>query len=818
MIPVSAELAAAIADPERVPSYRVLCDWDRDGLYSHEYSDISGYVQAVKLNRGCATFSPNELNLANGYSSGEITLDLGGQRDTSAEDGLTAYELFGGGPTVSPLWGQSTLGVRMQVFVAFQTPDGVEETPYFAGWIREAPVSRKARTVQLVANDNTDMVNAQVTLPLWAVATSSPYASWTNGNPDAARSILLSWVWEEILRQCGRPVAPLLRSDCQAHYSCSGSLLPSVGHITDAWATGPYVQAASFVPEGYAVAPFGYATPRTTVRGSEGHCNTRDRIIVPMIPNTGNTPTSVSFGVWVQTDANDTTGDSMSYMVFLENTNLADDVTQQDNRARVVMTVTANGALASAAVSGQPSSGSPTYNRADSSSTRSGWHYYSATVDIAATSITHRLYIDGQQVSQGNSGNTGQLSFSAAGSGYVNDNRTNLVRLVTKLPTHHAQVWARPVADGAARFVQPSQLSVPVQDNGAPYVSMTRSLTELSWIPDTYFAPGWDTLKDTVGAEWGALWIDARGTVHVVNRPTINATATDSIGLDNPTYHDDVVGEITLTPRADSKRNAITIPGRFRNAVEKIVWTNQNALDYWVQAGVYVNGIRYPLTEITAVVQRLSADDATPPSNDSLIDVRKSHATAVKAQDVNTAASQGWAFNLVQDHDQRSFYLSLHANAEDDFIGSFLGGNRPSLMVAGRSYSDTQVIQTTVTDTGDVASYGRATWTAEESDWRQTSASINALAQNMITTLTEGTIGISDVDLPHDPSRELFDVIVLANDAGEGLGALAVQVMGIDSTLDKSGFRDTLSLRLLHRPGVAMWDDVSAGWETAWSA
>lgn len=818
MIPVSDALAAAIADYERVPSYRVICDWNRDGLYNHPYSDISGYVTTVKLNRGCSTFSPEDLNEVNGYSSGELTLELGGQRDTSTEDGLTAYELFGGGPTVSPLWGQSTLGVRMQVFVGFQTADGIEETPYFTGWIREAPVSRKARTVEIVANDNTDMVNAQVTLPLWAVGSSSPYATWQNNNADVARSVLLSWVWEEILRQCGRPVAPLVRTDCQAHYSCSGSLLPSVGHLTDAWATGPYVTATSFIPEGYAPAPFGYATPRVTVRASEGHCNTRDRVIVPMIPNTTNLPTSVSFGVWVQTVATDSSGDTMSIMMFLENTNLGTDVTQQDNRARVVMTVNANGSFASAGVSGQPSSGTPTFNRADSTATRDGWHYYSATVDVNSNTINHRLSVDGVVVSSTQTGNSGQLSFSAAGSGYVNDNRTNLVRLVTKLPTHHAQVWARPVADGAVRFAQPSQLVVPLQDNGAAYATVTRSLTELSWIPDTYFASGWDVLKDTVGAEWGALSIDARGTVNVVNRPIVNSTATESIGLDNPVYHDDVVGEITLTSRADTKRNSIIMPGRFRNAIEQIVWQNQNAQDYYVQAGLFVNGIRYPVTEVTAVVQDLSADDATPPDNDALIDVRRSHATAVKAADVNTAASQGWAFNLYQDHDQRSFYLSLHANVENDFIGSYLGGNRPSLMVAGRVYSDVQTIQTTITDTADVAQWGLRTWSVEESDWRQTSASIVALCTNLISTLKEGTIGISDVDLPHDPSRELFDVVILANDAGEGLGELLVQIMGIDSTLDSSGFRDTLSLRLIHQPGVARWDDVSAGWENAWSA
>lgn len=813
---VSPELADAIADAERAPAWRVIVDWNRDGDYDHDYSDISGMVQSVKLNRGCATFSPEELNLNTGYSSGELTLTLGGER---APGDLTAYQLFGGGPTVSPLWNMTTIGARIQVFVGFQTTSGYEEKPLFTGWIRETPVSRKSRTVSIVANDNLDLVNAQVTLPLWATGTSSPYATWWNNNANASRSIAMSWVWEEVLRQCGRLVAPPVRSDAKVHWTCSGALLPSVGHITDGWATGPYPVQPSFVPEFYAQAPFGYGTPRMSTF-STAYASTSARVIVPMNTNPGNTPWSVSFGVWVYTDPTDASGDVMSIMMYLENTNLADDVNQVDNRARAVMTVNADGTFASSGVSGQPASGSPTYNLASVSTKPAlGWHYYSATIDFAATTITHTLSVDGVAKSTTITGGAGVLSFSAAGNGYPPTNRTNLVRMVTKLPTHHAQVWTRAVADGAVRLVNSSQLTVPVQDNGAPLVDMTRSLTELSWIPDTYQVSAWDTLKDTVGAEWGALWIDASGTVHIMQRAEVNNSAVASVGPDNPVYSDDVVGEITLTSRLDTKRNKITMPGRYRNAVEKIVWTNQNALDYRVTAGTSVVNIEYPLDSVMALVQKLTADDANGPTNDATIDVRTSHGTAIKAADFTTGASAGWAFNLWQDHDQRSFYLSVQASpTEDDYIGSYIGGNKPSLQVAGRTFSDVQVVTTTVADSVDIANWGTYTWNVEESDWRQTSASINALCQNMIVSLSEGTIGISDVDLPHDPSRELFDVVVLANEMGEHLGALTVQIMGINSTLDSNGFRDTLSLRLLFRPGVAMWDNTAAGWESAWSA
>ncbi|MFB9926329.1 hypothetical protein ACFORO_42450 [Amycolatopsis halotolerans] len=814
MLTLPASFRAAVDSLERSPSVRVVCDWNGTGQYDHPESDITSMVASVKLNRGTSTYSPEDLNAGgNGYSSGELTLELGGG------DGFTAYELFAG-PT-SPLYGKDLTNRRIEAFAVFATSAGAQEQRIFSGFVREFTVRRKARTVTLVANDHLDISDDNVTLPLWAVGTNSPYATWDSGNAKAARSILLSWCWEETLRQAGRLIAPPIRTDAQAHWSMSGSLLPSVGRLVDGWATGPFVNLPAFEPEFYeGTAPFGWGTALTPGDVSTALCTTKSAIVAPTSANPGNTPTSVGLSGWFKVSPTGDAGTVSNVLLYLEKTNLLDNVNQQDNRMRLALAVGQDGSMAAAAVSGQPASGSPTFRRADRSTKAltAGWHHYAAVFDLSTT-IAITIQIDGVTVSPTSTGGTANtLDFAASGSGgYPDDARTNLARFVGSLPSHHVSIWSAPTSVGAARFVQPSQITLPKLPNGFPMVQLTRSLTELSWIPDVHSVGAWESLKEQVGAEYGGLWMDCNGTVHVASRATISATASNSIGPNTPQYDDSVVGEIELTPRADTKRNSVTVPGRFRNAVETVVWRSQGALDYPTGINQSWN-TSYPLSNVTAVVQKLSTVGVTPPSNTDIVDVRLSTASAVKQSDNSQAAWPGWAFNVRGYDGQRGFTLFGQGNTtEAVFIGSYAGGQQASIRVAGRQYSDVQLIQKTQTAQADADIYGTKSYKLPESDWRQTYASCAALALNLVTSYTHGLIQISNITLPHDPSRELFDVIGLTGDATL-TGTITAQIVGIDTTLSTAGFRDSLTLIVLAAPGSALWDSVLQGWESNWNA
>lgn len=816
----SAELAAAIEDQERFPAVRVVVDWNNNGLFDHPDGDISSMVVDHTINRGVSTYAPDDLNAgSNGYSSGELTLTLGG--GSSPDSGIPAYAFFAS--STSPLAGKDLTMLRIEAFTQFNTSQGWQELRVFSGFIREFTARRKARTVTLAANDHLDIVNANVTLPLWAVGTNSPYATWDKGNAGAARSILLSWCWEETLRQAGRLTAPPIRPDALAHWTFSGSLLPSVGRLVDGWATGPYVNLPSFAPEFYdGTAPFGWGLPNTGSTPSTALCTADHAVNVPTFLNTGLPSQTLGASGWFHVDPAGSSSVTANVLLYLEKTNLLDNVTEQDNKARFAFSVAADGTAAGALVSGQPASGSPTYNRADRTTkiATGGWHHYACVVDVTSSGPTWYLYIDGAAVSWDSFSNTAptMISMSYDTDGYNDDSRTNLCRIVSGVQTHGVTIWSAPTSSGSGRFPTVAQRTLPTLPNGSPMVIRSRSLTELSWIPDTQAANCWETLKTTVGAEYGGLWMDANGTVHIYSRPQISATLSNSVSASVPTFDDSVLGEIELTPRADTKKNSVTVPGRYRNAVEKFVWQSQGALDYPTAVNQPWN-VSYPLTNVTAVNQRLTTDsDGVPPGTSDVVDIRTSSASAVKQSNVSALATGGWAFNIRGYNNQRGFTLFGQGNASEPvYLGSYIGGQQPSIFVAGRVYSDIQLIQSTYTNDSDVAIYTKRSYTVPENDWIQTAASAAALAQNLANAYTHGVVQLSDIELPHDPRRELFDVIGITGQ--ETLtGNITAQIVGIDTKASGAGLRDTLHLLVVGVPGGALWDNTVQGWENYWSA
>jgi hypothetical protein len=815
---VSPELAAAIAGQERYPAVRVIADWNDNGLFDHPDADITSMVKDHTINRGVSTYAPDDLNAgSNGYSSGELTLNLGGGSSTSS--GLPAYAFFAS--SQSPLAGNDLTMARIEVFSRFETSAGWQELRVFSGFIREFTARRQARTVTVVANDHLDMVNANVTLPLWAVGVNSPYATWNGGNAKAARSILLSWCWEETLRQAGRLTAPPIRSDALAHWTFSGSMLPSVGRLVDGWATGPFVNLPSFDPVGYVGdAPFGWGLPYQASDFSTALCTGSTYVKVPMTNDTSQSPKTLGASGWFYVNPADSSGIISSTILYLEKTNVLDDGTQQDNRARFTLAVAADGSMAAAITSGQPSSGSATYNRIDRTATigTAGWHHYAATVDVNAPGFTWHIYIDGTAVTGTvTSTTTTYISLAAAGQGLNDDSRTNLCRYVGSLPAAGVTIWSSTVASGNGAPTA-AQRTLPTLPNGSPMVNRSRSLTEISWIPDTQNANVWDTLKTIVGAEYGGLWTDANGTVHLASRSQIAATLSSSVGAGVPTFDDSVLGEVELTPRADTKKNSVTVPGRYRNCIEKFVWTSQGALDYPTAANQVWN-VSYPLTNVTAVNQRLTTDaDGIPPGTSDVVDIRTTSSSAVKQSNTSVLATGGWAVNVRGYDNQRGFTLFGQGNAlEATYIGSYIGGQQPSIIVAGRVYSDVQLISSSSTNSADVAIYGPRNYNVPENDWVQTGASTAAIALNLANSYVHGVVQISDIELPHDPRRELFDVIGITG-AETLTGNITAQIIGIDTKVSGSGFRDTLHLLVVGTPGGALWDNTVQGWESNWSA
>jgi len=137
-VPNDPEMNEALRDAIKSSSREmydvVYFDWDADGTYDHEYTDLSSIVVDARLERATLTSDlPEAINTIQGYSSAELTLVLAGARNTGD---LTAMQLFSPFYTRSPFRGTRLTGVEVTYWKEVVTALGNVRIPQFRGVIR----------------------------------------------------------------------------------------------------------------------------------------------------------------------------------------------------------------------------------------------------------------------------------------------------------------------------------------------------------------------------------------------------------------------------------------------------------------------------------------------------------------------------------------------------------------------------------------------------------------------------------------------------------------------------------------------------------
>lgn len=825
-------LANDLAASTRRMFGRIEFDWNRDGLYTHAYSDLTEIWTSCGGDRGMVTDLPDAVSTPDGYSSGQMNATLSGSLGaTSAHIAIGAAALFDPDNRNSPIFDKNILGTPVRYSRVTQTVVGDVVLPVFTGFVRSAPFQRVANSVAVTAADHLDLANGIVTLPLWAVPTASPYSTWNWVSGPATRPIRLTWAIEEILRQAGRPVAPTPRADCVAMFTCSGSMLPSFGYgnHNDYQQLGYSTvhEAPLGYPPPWVTAPFGLApnvvsvlTDPNDMASGTATCN---RAVAVTTDGSGAPTNRVGVGEWVYiSSAADATYPSVSRF-YIGNYNMSEEhfdplFEDPGNVSEFIqLEIHSNGTVRTYVRESPAMAGWKYWDWNTVYALADGWHYFNLIYSFSSTTVTAALTIDGasQSMTQVNSPAGGFRYRSPAptqlyaNGGVLRSNKVNVASVhAGGPPVHQVQFYA---GDSTLAFSS-QQITAPTLTNGKPAATVAQSSFEIFWLPDIYQDNPWEVLKQITAAYCAGLYIDEYGTVHWEDHGTLRLNVS-AAALSAISVTDQQLDEMTVTPTDDSQRNTVVVPWTFRNAEEGTVWTQKNARDRPINVGG-LSSVLEPVKEVISTSDRIIKVSETPVDNSSLEpDHRTGWASAVELDDPSSAPpANDWSANTFMP-DQRTLGLVWFGPSFGVplFIGSYLEANQASWNVAGAKYSAAVSALELVEDTPSVVAVGRKTLTLSSSPWVSMEVSGTLIGFQLLQDLLIPASTVSPLRLPADPRRQLLDVLRVTNDSGSS-GAFYGQI--INKSWDDScngDFFDTLTLRMTSTPGTFILDDAEYG-------
>ncbi|OZM73968.1 hypothetical protein CFN78_06685 [Amycolatopsis antarctica] len=816
-------LAAALASTDIQIEPLLEFDWARNGLYNHKYSDLSWLVTDVTDE--AATIKgdlPDDVTRTlQGFSSAELRATLGGARygdddaDTAwnarlAADGIAADQLFSPYLATSPLYGYTVTGVAVRYSRVTSTALGEVVTRQFTGWLRSFEINAAERSVSIVASDVLHLTNKKVTLPLWgAYATDAAFDYWDKTNPESmgrsySRPISLTWAVEETLRRAGAPTGPVARDDALYYVSCNGSMIPSVGDISDKdvgriWSHGvSWRNNAPWEAGLYGLAP--KAVDPYLDWGTRDWANyTVGRAARTLyVPNNGGTgDVTVGMSTWAKTDpAGGQVRFAKLHLGLERNDGNESAAVGVNYQPAGISMVVYDAGYVWLRIKGS------TWSWWRGTAPSKGWHFYDCRIRLTGSAITCELRIDDVLVSLPEWTPSPSTGWTTAGFEPVTNLKRNPTAATANFPVQHMQIYAGNTATVGA--YNPDAKHPPKTADGRPLaVVHGSSLAELTFLPDSSEVEPWELLGKLAGADFAVVHTDEYGTVHYV--PHYNMRNDWKIAQASaPTIDDDRLLGYLVNPTFDGKRNRITIPYTERRAEEAIVWECDNPSlfhakenyttirDVAIQDVISVRGGRLPHN--------------TDPDGAAVDDVYAGCAGNVYGENWSVITPDGVSDTDVwPGENQRTLKLyQLVYNAPDPWRSvrpSFAGGKQGAIFVPGSRYTKVNPLKTTVSRTSDIATYGVQELILDEHPWRQTRDTAVAIGTSVLNDTIVPSPLIDGIEIHADPRMQLRDVVKLTSQEGI-TGAIFAQIIGITRLDSPSGGSiDRLAMRVLRTPG-----------------
>lgn len=225
---------AAILGTERVIRAKVRVDWNRDGQFDHELSNLDRFIDEIETDRSLEGSAPEEILLIEGASASELRMTLHGD-----VDGYPLVYVFSPYNKEGPLQGVQKVDAEIKYSLIVDTPLGSFEYPQFIGNLRTITPDRGASTVEITALDRAEKMRKSIQLPPFAIS----YEHIAYGEIDS-QYVRSQWVIDHALRMCDIGVSdkrPTTRQELGligdaldgplVFVTGNGSYLPSIGFL-----------------------------------------------------------------------------------------------------------------------------------------------------------------------------------------------------------------------------------------------------------------------------------------------------------------------------------------------------------------------------------------------------------------------------------------------------------------------------------------------------------------------------------------------------------------------------------------------------------
>lgn len=799
----------------------VMFDWDRDGSYSHQFSDLSSVVVSVDLDRSKLTANqPEEINTTQGFSSSELSITLNGARHS---DELPAYQLLSPYVINSPFRNMRITGIPVKYTKEVYTSLGTVSIPQFRGVIRDFSFNAASQDVNILCSDSVPWSTSVATLPHWAVNRYTYMLSPAGIDErvyTAIEPINAQWVISDLLFRAGTPLGPPPRPDCTLYITGNGSFIPSIGTI--ARSDSPWSAHQLHEDAVWYDGKFGAALMEGTQSYGIELENAHSDRTLDVQPDK-----VIGYSFWKychdNTDVRSNLGTGYhangfySYVDLMHSPPNSFSVQVTDN-GQIFMTLY-----------GLQNSGVETWEGYTESPLADGaWHHFDLSIRFPdGTTPTFTAYVDGSPVGLVTAGSTAvhdPYSYTDYEAYRVNDHMPVYMRVWGD--TQYIQLYG-----GDDTYLEGSENPATMPE-GYPYASVELSGNELVWLPDVTSKNVWETLKEVVGAEFGALYTDELGTLHFQRYSSFSPN-TDNLGNPVETYSvEDLTGLVT-NPSLDRYRNVIEIPYVRREAHKEVIYTPDKADDHPVSPNDEYHEYTEPLSEVIStdsdgfwMWNNPDWENAKETENYEYVNRSTMTACTFLASDPTDNAYwldgynnlSGWNSWSFPSDDCRSITLYGTLQAGGDY-GMWMGAKAPNddespswphelgirMRAYGMKYSDRKLRVYVAEDNAEVAEYGRSVLQLAENDWRQTEDSMRTLASQLIQDTTMPAPVIEDIEIVSDPRLQIGDVVTL-DPEGSYTTSIRVQVLGIRRSATSN--TDSIDARIIYTPSAWVLGDA----------